>query len=127
MVGVYPHIPDDRIGSSRMVWFGDEDERRLCTYCKTSKLNRMGRYYSCPTCNQRFLMSDMQEEIKVDFNVSKLDLRPALVFADKKAEGELRGLVREELMEKYGMSNEFDNDDKIFKRPGVRITNETER
>ena len=71
-------------------------------------------------------MSDMQEEIKVDFNVSKLDLRPALVFADKKSEGELKDLVREELMDKYGMTSDFDNDDKVFKRPGIRVSNEFE-
>ena len=126
MVGNYPVYQngEQSSASSRVVWFGDESERVMCKYCQTSKLNRNGRYYTCPTCNQRFPVSDQLEELKVDFNVSKLDIKPALVFQDKMDPDDLRGIVRDELKEKYHIKEPSDTFDGVPRRAGVRIIGE---
>lgn len=118
MVFIHPVPEDESERRNYISWVGDESERRICELCKTTKLNRAGRFYVCNTCGQRFAIADMPEEIHVDRNVSKLDVKPAIVFKQK-TNAQIRKANEEELRDKYGVDN-FD-DEKVLKRPGVTI------
>ena len=126
--GIFPRIGNDTPITSRMVWMGEESERIMCEYCKTVKLNRNGRFYTCSQCNQRFLASDIPEEIKVDLNISKLDMHPAMVFIQSSAtDMEAQKLVRDELKAKYGINDDaIIEDDATFRRPCVSVRDEIE-
>jgi hypothetical protein len=127
LVSIYPRVNDGESITNKITWLGEENERRLCEFCKTAKLNRIGRYYICPSCNQRFALADSPEEVRVDLNVSKLDVHPALVFKDKASDEEIRSNNEDELLRKYKLNKYDDLDDlKTLKRPGVTIKDDVE-
>ena len=118
MVRFYPVRGEAEPQRKYITWIGDDSERRICDLCKTTKLNRSGRFYICPTCNQRTAIADLPEEIHVDRNISKLDVKPAIVFKDKSV-STIRRENEKLLEEKYSV-DKFE-DDAVLKQPGVTI------